>query len=94
MYPLVIPSVPPASQHFEQFAETVGGIALSRALKRCNHRFIPGGVRPIPVYRVTDASDSASSANADAVSLLEIIHQFSSNGWLYSFFSITSFSSL
>jgi hypothetical protein len=28
------------------------------------------------------------------VSLLEVIHQFSSNGWLYSFFSITSFNSL
>jgi len=84
MDPLVIPSVTPASQHLEQLAETVGGIALSRALKRCNHRFIPGCIRPIPVHGVTDASDSAGSADADTVSLLEVIHQFSPNGWLYS----------
>jgi len=80
----VIPSMAPASQHLEQLAESVGGITFSRALKRCNHRFIPGGVRPIPVHRVTDASDSAGPADADTVSLLEVIHQFSSNGWLYS----------
>src|SRR5690606_6545894 len=94
VYPLVIPSMTPASKHLEQFAEAVGGIAFSRDLKRGNHWFIPGSIRPIPVHRVTDASDSTGSTDADAVSMLEVIHQFSPNGWLYSFFSITSFSSL
>jgi hypothetical protein len=94
MYPLVIPSVPPSTQHFEQLAEAIGWVAFSGALKRRNHRFVPGGIRSIPVHRVTDASDSAGSTKADAMSLLEVIHQFSSNSRLYSFFSITSFSSL
>lgn len=85
VHALVIRPVPPALQHIEQLAETIGGIAFSGALKRRNHRFIPGGIWPIPVYKITDPSDSASSANADAVSLLKAVHQFSSNGCLYSF---------
>lgn len=84
--PLVVRAVPPASQHLEQLAETVGGITLSRTLRRYNHRFILGSVRPVSVHRVTDSSDSAGSANADAVCLLEVSRQFSSNGWLDSFF--------
>src|SRR5690606_39539802 len=92
VYPLVIPSMTPASKHLEQFAEAVGGIAFSRDLKRGNHWFIPGSIRPIPVHRVTDASDSTGSTDADAVSMLEVIHQFSPPCWRYSFFSISSFS--
>ena len=33
----------PESQYLEKLAEIVGGIAFSRAVKLCNHRFILGG---------------------------------------------------
>ena len=80
MDPLVIPSMTPSSQQLEQFAEAVGGIALSRALKRSNHWVIPRCVRTITVHRATDASDSVSSTGADTMCLLEVINQLSSNG--------------
>ena len=82
MYPLVIQAMPPSPKHLEQLAETIGRIAFNGALKRHNHGRISVSVRPIAVYGVTDASDSPGSTEAGTVSLLQEIHQFSSNSRL------------
>lgn len=42
----------PASQYLEKLAEVLGGIAFSRAVKLCDHRFILRGIRRLLVQEV------------------------------------------
>jgi len=91
---LVVEGTSTASHDREQLAEAVRRISVHGILQRLNDVIVAMPVRLVAIQRSADANDTTCETNANLTFCANVVHQITSNRWLYSFFSTTSFNIL
>ena len=94
VYAFVVEAMPPSTNDLEQLSKAMNRISFNGKLQHTNHLIVSGSVWSVSKNRTANTNDATCSTNADLMFCSYIVHQVTSNRWLYSFFSTTSFNIL